>query len=127
MVQNKSKSKWAKEPSKCCVGYGQSCLSKLLQIEICGRYFFFFSIHIYMYACMSLIFFFLLRYIFSPPLPIFIKYLYHGYYWWHDNITSTDVNNKFFSIKVLVLVNREIVIILIYNIHSTDKERDMTK
>ena len=29
--------------------------------------------------------------------------------------------------KVLVLVNREIVMILIYNIYSTDKERDIRK
>ena len=79
----------------------QCCLSKLLQIEICGRYFFFFSIHIFMYACMSLIFFFLLRYIFSPPLPLFIKYLYHGYYRCHDTITSTEVTNSFFRTNLL--------------------------
>ena len=48
----------------------QCCLSKLLQIEICGRYFFFFSIHIFMYACMSLIFFlFTALYFFLPHFP----------------------------------------------------------
>ena len=48
----------------------QCCLSKLLQIEICGRYFFFFSVHIFMYACMSLIFFlFTVFYFFLPHFP----------------------------------------------------------
>ena len=46
-------------------------------------------------------FFFLLRYIFSPPLPLFIKYLYHGYYRCHDTITSTEVTNSFFRTNLL--------------------------
>ena len=38
---------------------------------------------------------------FSPPLPLFIKYLYHGNCRCHDTITSTDVTNSFFRTNLL--------------------------
>ena len=61
----------------------------------------FFSIHIFVYTCMPLIFSLYLVIFFSPPLPLFIKYLYHGNCRCHDTITSTDVTNSFFRTNLL--------------------------